>query len=68
MSDTKVLAFIALGLTFVTTGTAWCLVLALGAGRARDFFVRHPKRMSIVTRAAGGLFVALGVRLAVSRQ
>ena len=67
-SDAKVLAFVVLGLTFVTTGTLWCLVLALGAGRLRDFFVRHPKRMSVVSRAAGGLFVVLGVRLAVSRQ
>src|SRR4030095_10565980 len=27
-SPTKVLAFLSLGLTFVTTGTVWCLVLA----------------------------------------
>ena len=27
-STTKVLAFLSLGLTFVTTGTVWCLVLA----------------------------------------
>src|SRR2546426_12789462 len=34
-SPTKVGAFLLLGLTFVTTGTAW-LVLALGASRVRN--------------------------------
>jgi threonine/homoserine/homoserine lactone efflux protein len=67
-SDSKVLAFIALGLTFVTTGTIWCLVLAISAGKVRDFFVRHPRRLTVLSRAAGGLFVVLGARLAVSRQ
>lgn len=67
-SDTKVLAFIALGLTFVATGTIWCLVLAISAGNARDLVVRRPKMMNVVSRVAGGLFVMLGLRLAVSRQ
>lgn len=67
-SDTKVLAFLALGLTFVATGTVWCLILALSAGRLREFFVRHPTGWSAVSRAAGGVFVLLGLRLAVSRQ
>src|SRR6266513_1271257 len=34
-SPAKVGAFLVLGLTFITTGTAWCLVLALGASRVR---------------------------------
>lgn len=67
-SDSKVLAFFVLGLTFITSGTAWCLVLAVGAGRARHLFVRHERAMNLVSRAAGGLFVMLGLRLAVSRQ
>jgi threonine/homoserine/homoserine lactone efflux protein len=67
-SETKVAAFIALGLTFVTTGTAWCLVLALGAGRLRGYFTRHPRGWAAVSRASGGLFVLLGLRLAMARQ
>jgi threonine/homoserine/homoserine lactone efflux protein len=67
-SETKVAAFIVLGLTFVTTGTVWCLVLAVGAGRLRSFFARHPKGWGIVSRASGGLFVLLGLRLAMTRQ
>lgn len=66
--DSKFLAFIALGLTFITTGTLWCLVLAIGAGKARLLFVRHARAMSLASRIAGGLFVLLGLRLAVSRQ
>lgn len=64
----KVGAFVALGLTFVATGTVWCLVLAISAGKLRGVFVRHPWGWRAVTRAAGGLFVLLGLRLAVSRQ
>lgn len=67
-SPTKVAAFVALGLTFVTTGTAWCLVLALAAARIRGFFVRRPRVLSRVSRSMGALFVYLGVRLAASEQ
>jgi threonine/homoserine/homoserine lactone efflux protein len=67
-SEAKVMAFIALGLTFVATGTVWCLILAVSAGRLRGFFSHHPRGLNVATRAAGGLFVLLGLRLAVSRQ
>jgi threonine/homoserine/homoserine lactone efflux protein len=62
-----VLAFLVLGATFVCTGTAWCLVLALAAGKMRDSFVRHPKRAALVSRVAGGVFVLLGLRLALAK-
>jgi threonine/homoserine/homoserine lactone efflux protein len=67
-SHAKVLAFILLGLTFVTTGTLWCLVLAISAGRARDLFTHHPKRINMLSRASGALFMLLGLRLAVTRN
>ena len=67
-SNTKIAAFIVLGLTFITTGTIWCLTLAISAGSLRGFFVRNPTGVNVVTRAAGGVFVWLGLRLAVSRQ
>ena len=67
-SSTKVAAFIALGLTFVATGTVWCLILAISAGKLRGLFVRHPQGWRVVSRAAGGVFVFLGLRLAMSRQ
>lgn len=67
-SDTKVPAFIALGLTFIATGTIWCVTLAISAARLRGYFVRHPNGLNVASRAAGGLFMLLGLRLAVSRQ
>jgi threonine/homoserine/homoserine lactone efflux protein len=66
-SQAKTLAFLALGATFITTGTWWCLVLATCAARLRDFFVRKPRMRTLIDRATGGLFIGLAVRLAASR-
>jgi threonine/homoserine/homoserine lactone efflux protein len=66
-SAAKTLAFLALGATFITTGTIWCLVLAVGAARLRSFFVRNPNVRTLIDRATGGLFILLGARLAWSR-
>jgi threonine/homoserine/homoserine lactone efflux protein len=67
-SNTKVAAFIALGLTFVASGTVWCLILAVAAGKLRGFFERHARGWRAVSQVAGSLFVLLGLRLALSRQ
>jgi threonine/homoserine/homoserine lactone efflux protein len=66
-SATKVLAFIVLGATFVFTGTTWCVILALAAGKMRDSFVRRPKRIALISRVTGGVFVLLGLRLALTK-
>jgi threonine/homoserine/homoserine lactone efflux protein len=66
-SPSKTLAFLALGATFITTGTIWCLTLAVGAARLRSFFVRNPNVRTLIDRATGGLFMLLGARLAWSR-
>jgi threonine/homoserine/homoserine lactone efflux protein len=67
-SPSKVLAFLALGGTFITTGLLWCLVLACAAAEIRKVLLRRPRIGSALPRIAGGLFVALGVRLAVARS
>jgi threonine/homoserine/homoserine lactone efflux protein len=67
-SPTKVGAFLVLGLTFLTTGTVWCLVLALGASRVRSFFTDRPRALQGFSRASGALFIFLGLRLAASKQ
>lgn len=67
-SPTKVAAFIALGMTFIATGTAWCLFLAVGAASVRRFFASHPKVYTRLSQAAGTLFVLLGLRLAVAER
>lgn len=66
-SASKTLAFVALGGTFIIMGMIWCLVLAISAARLRSFFVHNPNVRTLINRAAGGLFVLLGARLAWSR-
>lgn len=66
-SPAKPLAFLFLGATFVTTGTVWCLILALAAAKLRGFFLRNPTVRIMVDRVTGAIFVALGARLAWSR-
>lgn len=66
-SDTRILAFLALGATFIATGLLWCLVLAAAAARLQAFFLRNPDFRSVIDRVVGGLFVVLGVRLAWMR-
>ena len=67
-SPTKIAAFVALGSTFVATGTVWCLFLAIAAASVRRFFAGHPAAFTRLSQAAGALFVLLGVRLAVAQR
>ena len=64
----KTTAFLLLGLTFVTTGTVWVLILATAAAQVRTFFAQRPRVQVWISRAMGGVFVFLGIRLAVSEQ
>jgi threonine/homoserine/homoserine lactone efflux protein len=66
-SERKIEAFLVLGGTFITTGLAWCLVLAVAAGGFRDLLARRPSMGSLLSRVAGATFVALGLRLALHR-
>lgn len=63
-SSAKTWAFLALGVTFITTGLIWCLVLAIAAARLQTFFMRNPNVRTLIDRTVGGLFLALGTRLA----
>jgi threonine/homoserine/homoserine lactone efflux protein len=65
-SGTKTLAFLALGATFITTGTIWCLVIAFAGARLRGLFIDNASTRTLVNRATGGLFMVLGARLAWS--
>ncbi len=67
-STNKVAAFLVLGLSFVTLGVVWCLVLAVGAAGLRGAFLRRPSMASMLNKVAGVMFIALGLRLATARQ
>ena len=66
-SGGKGFAFLILGLTFIFNGTLWCLIVVWFASA----FSRHVKaRLSAeswLKRAAGALFVGLGVKLALEK-
>jgi len=58
--------FLLLGLTFVATGTVWVLVLAVAASSVRGFLERRRAAQAWLSRTMGGVFVYLGVRLAMA--
>jgi threonine/homoserine/homoserine lactone efflux protein len=66
-STTKIPAFLALGVTFVTTGTIWCVILAWFAAAFSQRLRANRKISQWFNRAIGSLFVFLGVRLAATR-
>ena len=67
-SANKVGAFLVLGLTFVTLGVVWCLVLAVAAAKLRGAFLRRPSMANVLNKVAGAMFIALGLKLATARQ
>jgi RhtB (resistance to homoserine/threonine) family protein len=66
-SNIKVLAFLILGFTFVTTGTIWCLVLAWFASAFSERLRANETIGQWLNRTAGALFVFLGLRLATAK-
>ena len=66
-SNMKIAAFITLGLTFVTTGTIWCLVLAWFASIFCERLRTNETIAQWLNRTAGALFVFLGLRLATAK-
>jgi threonine/homoserine/homoserine lactone efflux protein len=66
-TNNKILAFVTLGFTFVTTGTIWCLILAWFASSFSDR-LRASETVGLwVNRAIGALFIFLGARLAATK-
>jgi threonine/homoserine/homoserine lactone efflux protein len=61
----KALAFLLLGLIFVFNGTLWCLGVAAFAARAASRIRASGRALLWINRVLGGLFVVLGVRVAM---
>ena len=64
-SGHKTLAFLTLGLIFITTGTLWCFCIAAFAARAANRIRQSTGAVAWVNRTLGGLFVYLGIRVAM---
>jgi threonine/homoserine/homoserine lactone efflux protein len=58
-------ALLLLGLIFVCNGTLWCLGLAAFAARAAGRVRQSGQALRWINRTLGGLFVYLGVRMAM---
>ena len=55
-----------LGAVFATLAVCSDSLWALGAGKARDWFARRPRRLDTLGATGGGMMIALGVTLAAS--
>lgn len=61
----KTLAFLTLGLIFIANGTLWCFCVAAFAARAAGRIRQSAGAVASVNRVLGGLFVYLGIRVAL---
>jgi threonine/homoserine/homoserine lactone efflux protein len=64
----KALAFIVLGCIFNVNAMLWCNALALFTAHASARIQLNPSVAQWLNRATGGLFVWLGIKLALARQ
>lgn len=67
-SSNKPLAFLLLGLAFITTGTIWCLLLARFASLFSAKFRQNSHTAKWLLRANSTIFGYLGFRLATSHM
>ena len=61
----KALAFVLLGAIFIFNGMLWCLMVAAVAARSAGRIRRSSQVMAWINRSIGGLFVYLGIRIAM---
>ena len=64
----KALAFLFLGLVFNANGTLWNLFVAWSAARVSAGLRQRAAALKWFNRCVGGIFVALGIRLALARE
>ncbi len=60
--------FIILGLTFLTTGTIWCLFLAYSASFMTNTLRNNDRIGKIMKKVSGFVFVGLGLQLLLKRN
>ncbi len=66
-SDAMLLAFVALGLCFVTTGTLWCFCLVWFAASLRGVMGKTSGRSDYLKKIAGAAFILFGARLFMAK-
>lgn len=63
-----VLPFIILGLTFVITGTLWCIVVAIFSSAFSSRLRKNLFIKNFLDKLCGILFISLGIKLALQRK
>jgi threonine/homoserine/homoserine lactone efflux protein len=66
-ADSQVLAFLFLGAVFIFNGTLWCLGLVWAAAAVNRRLRGSSSSGLFLKRTVGGMFVGLGVRLALTK-
>ena len=61
------LPFLLLGLTFTTTGTIWCLIVAYSAASLTQRLRQNQILVKIMQKICGFVFIFLGLQLAVRK-
>ena len=67
-NGTVVLQLATLGIIFVLLGLLSTVIFAVGAGRLGSFLRRHPMVLKWQGKVVGGIYCALGVRLALQER
>jgi threonine/homoserine/homoserine lactone efflux protein len=61
----KGLAFLVLGLIFISSGTLWCFGVAAFAARTASCVRQSGQALAWINRGLGGMFVYMGARIAM---
>jgi RhtB (resistance to homoserine/threonine) family protein len=60
--------FLLLGLTFMTTGTIWCLFLAYSSSLITETLRKNDKIAKTMQKLSGLIFIGLGLKLLTNKQ
>jgi threonine/homoserine/homoserine lactone efflux protein len=60
--------FLILGGTFLTTGTLWCIVLALFSSHISSKLKNNDRAAETINKVCGAALVALGIRVALTEM
>ncbi len=62
------LPFLILGMTFLFTGTIWCLILAILASKLTNRLRNNYRIKNWMDKITGGIFILLGIKFALSKK
>lgn len=63
-----IVPFIFLGISFLVTGTLWCLLLAFCSARATAFLRQNNSAANWLNKICGGIYLLLGVKLLTTER